>query len=182
MDRKQLMLLVDVVLLVAGFLAFASGLVLFLDFHMDAGAFRTSGLGLTRLSWLNLHRLPALIVVAAMVFHLALNWAAFLARLRNGFSRKSKSRQIPELVLYVTFLTTALTGMVAWFFIRGSVPLAGPIVLEGLHHTRHHVIEVHHIVGLVALTLAVHHVGHRWHRIVRGLGMASRPKASTSVS
>jgi hypothetical protein len=169
MRRHHLKLVVDIVLLVAAFVTFASGLVLFLDLHRDAGAFRTSALGLSRLAWLNLHRLPALIVVLAIVLHLALDWAAFVARLRNGFSRNSKSRAIPELVLYVAFWTVALTGIVAWFIVHGSAPLAGPVPLAWLYPTRHHVVEVHHIVGLVALPLAVHHVGHRWHRMVRGL-------------
>lgn len=169
MRRPHFKLVVDIVLLVAAFLTFASGLVLFIDLHRDMGALRTSALGLSRLAWLNLHRIPALMVVSAVVLHLALNWAAFLARLRNGFSRKSKSRGIPELVLYGTFWTVALTGIAAWFFVAGSAPLAGPVPLAWLHHTRHHVIEIHHSVGFVVLSLAAHHVGHRAHRIVRDL-------------
>jgi len=169
MRRTRFKLMVDVVLLVAAFLTFASGLVLFIDLHRDLGALRTSALGLSRLAWLNLHRLPALVAVSAIVLHLALNWAAFVARLRNGFARNSKSRAIPELVLYGTFWTVALTGIVAWFFVAGSPPLAGPVPLAWLHPTRHHVIEVHHVVALVALPLAVHHVWHRWQRMVRGL-------------
>jgi hypothetical protein len=170
MRRHSFKSLLNVVLFVAAFLTFASGLVLFLGFHAGQGAFRSSALGLTRLTWLNLHRLPALVVVFAIGLHIALNWRAFVARLRNGFSRKSKSRAVPELVLYVTFWTVALTGIVAWFFVAGSAPLAGPVPLGWLHPTRHHVVEIHHIVALVALPLAVHHVGHRWHRMVQGLG------------
>jgi Domain of unknown function (DUF4405) len=116
--------ILDVVLLVAAFLTFASGLVLFLVLHRDEEAFRTAALGLSRLAWLNLHRLPALIVVTAIGLHLALNWRAFVARLRQGFSRKSKSRAVPELVLYVTFWTVATTGIVAWFFVEGRTWLA----------------------------------------------------------
>jgi hypothetical protein len=170
MRRPHLHLVVDVVLLVAAFVTLASGLVLFLDLHRGEDAFGASALGLTRLAWLNLHRLPALIVVATLCLHLALNWRAFVARLRNGFSRNSKSRAIPELVLYVTFWTVALTGIVAWFFVAGSAPLTGPVPLGWLNHTRHHLIEVHHSIALLALTLVVHHVGHRWHRMVQGLG------------
>jgi hypothetical protein len=170
MHRHPFKSVLDVVLLVAAFLTFTSGLVLFLDLHRDAGVFRTSALGLTRLTWLNLHRLPALIVVVAVGLHLTLNWAAFVARLRKGLARKSKSRAIPELVLYATFWTVALTGILAWFFVAGSAPLAGPIPLGWLHPARHHVVEIHHIVALVALPLAVHHVGHRWHRMMQGLG------------
>ena len=170
MRRLHFKLVVDSVLLAAGFLTFASGLVLFLNLHKDAGAFRASTLGLSRLAWLNLHRLPALLVVATIVLHLALNWAALLARLRNAFARTSKSRGVSELLLYLTFWTVALTGIVAWFFVGGSAPLVGSVPLGWLHHTRHHVVEVHHIVGLVALLLAAHHVGHRWHRMVQVLG------------
>jgi hypothetical protein len=169
MRHPQVRVLVDVVLLVAAFLTFASGLVLFLVFHAGGGAFRSSALGLSRLTWLNLHRLSALVTVAGLGLHLALNWQAFVARLRQGFSRKSKSRALSELILYVTFWTVALTGIVAWFFVAGSAPLAGPVPFGWLHHTRHHVVEVHHTVGLVTLTLTVHHVGHRWHRMMRGL-------------
>jgi hypothetical protein len=195
MSRRHLKLLIDVILLVAAFLTFATGMVLFFDFHAGKGAFRTSALGFSRLTWLNLHRLPGLIVVSAICLHLALNWAAFVARLRQGFSRKSKSRAISEQILYLTFWTVALTGIVAWFFVDGSAPLAGPVPFGWLYHTRHHVIEVHHIVGLVALALAVHHVGHRWNRIARGFGSwvhpspvegadraASRPGTSPGVS
>ena len=95
MHRNHFKPLLDVVVLVAAFLTFASGLVLFLNLHRDEGAFRMSPLGLTRLAWLNLHRLPALIVVSGIGLHIALNWKAFIARLRHGFSRKSKSRAVP---------------------------------------------------------------------------------------
>ncbi len=169
MHRNHFRLLVDVVLLATAFLTFASGLVLFLRFHMGGGAFRTSALGLTRLAWLNLHRLPALLLVAVLGLHLILNGRAFRSRLRNGFARKSQARAVPELVLYGTFWTAALTGIVAWFFVSGSAPIEGPVPFGWLYPARHHVVEVHHIVALVALVLAVHHVGHRWHRMARGL-------------
>jgi hypothetical protein len=165
MPRYQFKLLVDVVLLVAAFLTFASGVFLFFEFHVGAGAFRTAALGLTRLTWLNLHRLPALIVVAGIGFHVGLNWKGFVARLRHGLSRERKSRAVSELVLYATFGTVAVTGIVVWLFISGSAPIEGPVPLK---HITHQLVDIHNLVGLVALALAAHHVGHRWRAMVRG--------------
>jgi len=170
MPRNQFKLLVDVVVLVAAFLTFVSGLVLFFDFHVGKGASRTSALGLTRLTWLNIHRLPALIVVAGIGFHIALNWKGFVARLRHSFSRERKNRAVSELILYVTFATVAMTGIVVWLFVLGSAPLEGPVPLGQPHPIRHQLVDIHNIVGLVALALTVHHVGHRWGQMVRCLG------------
>ena len=197
MPRNQFKLPVDVVLLVAAFLTFGSGVVLFFDFHVGKGAFRTSALGLSRLTWVNIHRLSALIVVAGIGFHVALNWKAFVARLRHSFSRERKSRvvweaaelcsartiagrfrnpprvsksMVSELILYVTFATVAMTGIVVWLFVLGSARLAGPVPLGQLRNIRHQLVDIHNIAGLVALALTAHHVGHRWHRMVRCLG------------
>jgi hypothetical protein len=170
MPRNQFKLLVDAVLLVVALLTFASGMLLFFEFHVGKGAFRTSAFGLTRLTWLDIHRLPALIVVAGIGFHLALNWGGFVGRLRGSFSRNRKSRAVSELVLYLTFGTGAMTGIVVWLLGKGSAPLAGPVPLGQLHPIRHQLVDIHNIVGLVALALVAHHVGHRWHRMARCLG------------
>ena len=222
MPRNQFKLLVDVVVLVAAFLTFVSGMFLFFDFHVGKGAFRTSAVGLTRLTWLNIHRLSALIVVAGIGFHVALNWKGFVARLRRSFSRERKSRvaweaaelcsartiagrfgnpprvsqsMVSELILYLTFGTVAMTGIVVWLFAKGSAPLAGPVSLGQLHPIRHQLVDIHNIAGLVALALTAHHVGHRWRAMVRGLRswarqspvkgadrVASRPETSPGVS
>lgn len=195
MTRNQFKLLVDVVVLVAALLTFVSGMFLFFDFHVGKGAFRTSAFGLSRLTWLNIHRLSALIVVAEIGFHVALNWKGFVARLSSSFSRNRKSRGISELILYVTFATVALTGIVVWLFVLGSAPLAGPVPLGQPHPIRHQLVDIHNIAGLLALALTVHHVGHRWGQMVRGLRswarqspvegadrVASRPETSPGVS
>ena len=171
-SKELTMLLIDVVVLAAAFLTFGSGLVLFFGFHVGEGAFRTSSLGLNRLTWLNLHRLPALMVALGIGLHVALNWRAFVGRCRRSLSRKGGSRDVLELVMYVAFWTVALAGMAVWLLIGGSAPLAGPVQLGRLPQVRHHVVDVHNIAGLVAFLLTVHHVCHRWRRMVRGLRTA----------
>lgn len=176
MRRGRIQPVVDVMLLVTGLATLATGMVLFLSFHGRSGAFRTSALGLARITWLNLHRLPAPLVVGALGLHLALNWSPFLARLRRAFSPRNRS----ELVLYVTFWTVAFTGLGAWLLVGGSPPLSGPAAIGLPAHGRRMLLEVHHIVGLATLGYCVHHVGHRWRRMVHALGSARRAPGGAS--
>ena len=171
--RKRFKLLVDLCLLVAGFLTLASSLVLFFCFHMGDGPTRASAAGVARITWLNLHRLSALPLVAAVVAHIALHWRVFVGRLRRSFSRLRR-RGGPELLLYLTFWTVAVIGLVVWLFVDGSTPIGGPVRLARLTGIRHRLVDVHNIVGLVALVLTVHHVGHRWRGMVRRLTPARR--------
>jgi hypothetical protein len=172
MHRNNLRSLTDVVLFLTALLTFGSGLVLFFEFHVGSGTFRLAALGLTRLTWLNLHRLVAMGLLAALGLHLALNGRALLAQLERVISRRRGSPAVSEILLYTTFSVVVVTGLVAWFAIDGSPPLAGPIALGPQPSARHHVIDVHNVVGLVTLLLTVHHIGHRWRRMIRGLETA----------
>ena len=156
------------VLLAAAALTFVTGLVLFFGFHVGGGHLRGAVLGLPRLVWLNLHRLPALVVAVSLGLHLALNARAFLARLRRGLVGKLGAGNGAELALYLAFLTVVLTGLAAWFLLGGSPALEGPVRLGRPPQLRHRFLDIHNIVGLAAFAAAVHHVGHRWRRLVRG--------------
>lgn len=169
MRRTDLKLLVDLVVLASASLTFASGLVLLLAFHMDDGPFRASALGVTRLAWLNLHRLSSPILATGVGLHAVLNWRGLVGWLRRATSGGRRSGAGLELLLYVSFSTVVVTGLVAWLAVAGSAPLAGPVPMEDVAHLRHHLIDVHHLTGLVALALAVHHAGHRWSALRRGL-------------
>lgn len=170
--KEKILLLVDVTLVAAALLTFGSGLVLFFSFHVGEGAFRASAVGVPRLTWLNFHRLPALIVVSTLVLHVVLRWRLFVAQLRNVFRRKSGFRISAEVVLYVVFWTVVITGMGIWALVSGSAPLKGPVPLGRLPHIRHHVVDIHNIAGIFALLLAARHVHHRWRRMVQGLRLA----------
>ena len=93
---------------------------------------------------------------------------------RRGLASERRSGAGVELVLYVTFWTVTIAGIASWLLVGGSAPLLGPVPLGPLPHTRHQVVDIHHIAGLVALPLAVHHVGHRWGLMVRGLRLWAR--------
>ena len=62
--RARSRLVVDMGLIAGAVLAFASGLVLLLAFHIGHGCFRPEALGLSRLVWQNLHRLGAVLGLA----------------------------------------------------------------------------------------------------------------------
>jgi hypothetical protein len=181
MRRSDQKLLVDVVLLGSALTTFAAGLVLFTQFHMGPEPFRDSSLGLSRLAWLNLHRLSALLLTAGVAVHLALNWKAFLGWLRRFSSRGRDPHTVMEILLYATFGAVAATGLAAWFLVDGTAPLAGPVPPGRLPHGRHMLVDLHDIAGLLALGLAVHHVAHRWRQLVRGLLRRRAPAAARAA-
>ena len=162
MQRRELNLLLDWILFVASVVTFSTGLVLLIRFHMGEGAFAVSGLGQSKLFWLNLHRLSAAVVAAAAVTHVGLHWRAFRSRLTNIVAKRTKRPINSELIMYTVFLIAALTGLVAWLVLEGSSPLFGPAVIGRASGARHPCIDTHHISSLVALLLIVHHVEHRW--------------------
>jgi hypothetical protein len=168
MRRVRLRLLVDSVLLVGAFVTFASGLVLLLGLHVGDGTARASALGLGRLAWLNLHRLPALTTLLALGLHIALDRRAFATRLRRIFRRDAA---VPhgraDTVMCLAMLTVVLAGLAAWLLVGGSAPLLGPAPLGPLPEPRHRWIDVHHVAGVVSLPLVTHHVAHRWRWMVR---------------
>jgi hypothetical protein len=162
MQHRKWKFLLDWVLLAAGLTTFSAGLVLLFCFHVGRGSYATSGLGVDRLVWLNLHRLSAVPVILCVITHVGLHFKTFLARLKNVARRRVRRRINSELIMYMAFFVTVSTGLVAWWVLPGSSPLFGPAVIGGASSTRHPWIDAHHISSLVSLVLIVHHIGHRW--------------------
>lgn len=173
MQRRELNLLLDWVLLAAALATFSTGLVLLLCLHAGDGASAAAALGVDRLIWVNVHRLSAALALAGVTTHVALHWRAFRSRLANVIARRTKRPVDSEAVLYATFLIAAFTGFVAWLALEGSTPLFGPAVIGPASGARHPWIDTHHLSSLVSLALIVHHVGHRWRLMVRRPGPAS---------
>lgn len=167
--RKRAALIVNFILLASALLTLASGLVLFLGFHIGSGHLRLSAAGLSRLTWVSLHRVPTVLMVAAVGAHLALNGRAFVARLRHAFSRMRGNGL--ELVLYATFFAAMITGIVVAILAGGSAPASGPSLGHVLAHA-------HSVVGFVALGFSGHHVGHRWQRMMPGHAQGHLPASN----
>jgi NAD-dependent dihydropyrimidine dehydrogenase PreA subunit len=173
-SRAKLYFLVDVALLLMGLCAFASGLVLLIWFHMGHGRFAVEALGVSRFTWLELHRASAVVVLVAIALHLRLHWKAFSAKVRQALTTLAAHRKPgADLDLYVACALVLLCGFVAWF-LPGSPPLPGPVLVGDMPTVRHRFIDVHHLVGLAALALSLQHVVVRAGRLVKPatLGMA----------
>jgi cation transport ATPase len=161
MQRRELNLQLNWVLLFAALMTFSTGLVTLLRLHMGPGAFASSAFGVDRLVWLNIHRLSAVLTLSAVTVHIVLHWRAFRSRLTRIFDKGKRRRVDIELLMYAAFIISALAGFVAWLVLEGSSPLLGPMNYVHLDHDRHHWIDVHHLISLVCLALVVHHAGHR---------------------
>lgn len=164
MTRRQTTRPISWALLLSSLLVFVTGLVLLLGFHVGQGRFRAELLGLSRLTWLNLHRLPSVLVLLCLAAHLALHWRTLTARLQRMLTRTTRSRDRGELVLYLAFTLMAVTGLAAWM--SGSPPLIGPVALGAIPQPRHAVIDAHFLSGIISLLLAAHHVGHRYRALL----------------
>ena len=90
MKRSGQKVIVSWLMLGSSVLTFGTGLVLTFGLHAGPGSFRASVLGLGRLTWLNLHRLPAILLLTFLVLHLALNWKPFTAPSGPRSSRSAK--------------------------------------------------------------------------------------------
>ncbi len=176
MKPNDLRPLASLALLVTAAVSFATGLVLLTRFHMGPGPHGAEVLGLSRLAWLDLHRFSSVAALGALAVHLTLNARALAGRVRSALAAKRVRGNAVELVLYAVFATTAAAGLAAWL-VEGSPPLLGAIAPGPTPHARHALVDLHHLSGLVALALTVHHAGHRWDRLVRGLAPRGRVRA-----
>lgn len=156
--RARLNRQVDLLALLMGLLAFGTGLVLFFRFHVGpGGATRAWGLGLSRIAWVNIHRLSALVLVGALVIHGVLHWRAILLRL-SKLVRPGPRMSRADPFLYFGIAIVVLTAVTAWLFLPGSPPLTGPTALSPPPPLRHRAIDLHNIAGFVTLAAASIHI------------------------
>lgn len=155
-------LYVDTVLLVMAPVAWLSGVVLFADFHVGSGCFRTEALGLSRMAWQSIHRAGAVGMLGGLAFHIATNAKPMLRRSQRALRGRPARHDRHEFALYATTATLILTGFVAWLVVEGSPPLWGPITPGPLAASRHAWIDVHNLTALVALVLSLNHIRARW--------------------
>ena len=161
MNRRNVNLLINWLILAAAFVAFSTGIVLLVRFHMGHGAFAKSALGMDKLVWLNVHRFSALIVGGGVVAHAVLHWKTLQKNISNFISHRAKRRVNIEVVMYSVFLVSALSSLIAWWVLDGSSPIFGPAVIERMSGARHHWIDTHNFASLFSLALITHHIGHR---------------------
>ena len=169
-------LFINWLMVVTGLLVFATGLVLFFAFHIGEGAFTASAFGISRLVWLNVHRLSAAVLFAAAAFHVALHGRALLSRVSGALETLAAGAGPGiNIVFYLAFCITAVCGFAAWFFVPGTTPLDGPLLIGLIPPWRHPWLDVHNMAGLAALALSAHHLAHRWRRMTEPA--ASGPEA-----
>jgi hypothetical protein len=168
--RAQVNNAADFIAIGAAIVVFGTGLVLLTHFHVGGGSLRGSGLGLSRLVWVNLHRLSALALVAAVAVHAQIHWRAIAAQFGRAFGRRQGKASRADLVLYLGFAVASMAGLIAWFAAPGSPPLFGPVTLSHAAGQRHAWLDVHHVSGLIVLPAAVIHIRRHFQWIVRTIG------------
>lgn len=170
-SRARLNYLADIIAFAAGTVVFTTGLILLTRFHMGEGALNGSALGISRLSWVNTHRLTAVALLTAIAIHAYLHWHAVTVRVSHAYKNLSGKATRADLILYFGFAIELLAGLTAWLVLPGSPTLLGPVRLAPLNHVRHICIDVHNISGLILLPAAVIHVRRHFGWLLRASGL-----------
>lgn len=165
--RRALNLRLDWLILFVSFVTFATGFVLFTQFHKGSSAYATSALGCSKLFWLNAHRFSALALVLAVSAHVGLHWRVFRLRLANVVRRGKKKALNADLVMYVAFFVATLTSLVAWWLLDGSSPVFGTAIIGPWNPAWHSWLDVHQFASVVSMVLIVLHIKHRWRFMAR---------------
>ncbi len=160
--RLRLIYWTDLTAFIGGLLVFATGVVLLLRFHVGPeGATRSAALGMSRLAWVDVHRVAAVLTVAALAAHVYLHWP-IISRNMLRILRHAGRVRARDRILYLGFTVVAAAGFVAWLVLPGSPPF---LVLGSSSWNvlpppteRHAVIDVHNLVGMAVLVTVVMHV------------------------
>lgn len=135
-------------LVLSSFLVMTTGLVMFTQFHIGHGSLATEFSGLSRCTWLNVHRASAVFFCLAVASHLTVHARLF---------RRQALHRIGQLILLVLSCGVFITGLVAWFVLPYYLPLLVP--------SRHIWIDVHNLMGLALLVGSLSHLFKRARRL-----------------
>lgn len=176
---------VNLVALATSVAVFATGLILLTKFHMGEGALNNFALGASRMTWVNVHRLTAVVLFCAVGVHAYLHWHALVVRVSRVRRQVAGGASRADLILYFGFTVEIITAFAAWFVVPGSPPLMGPATLTHLQPARHLCIDLHLLTGLILLPAAVIHVRRHFDWLLRAIGfkrLTIRTRARLSVN
>ena len=156
--RASLNYWADVVAFLFGAIVLASGLLLLIRFHVGEGIMRSSAFGVSRLAWVNLHRLSAIPALAAVAVHTFQHWRPITTRVGRACGNLPGKAGPADLTLYFGFAISLLAGFAAWSILPGSPPLLEAIRPHHLQPVRHICIDIHNLSGLALLPAVIIHL------------------------
>jgi hypothetical protein len=146
MTHTEKNLLVNIGLLVTGFMMIFSGVLIQVNYHMgNHGNIESSDLvlGVNYPGWSYIHKASVVITTLLMVFHFIFHWKWYKTVFSKHLIRKNRQ----QIILTVLFLIVAVTGYVPWI-----ISLTG-----GNAFARKVVIEIHDKLALVVVVyLSIH--------------------------
>jgi len=156
MKKIALNLIVNLGLLLGGFLMVFSGLLIQVEYHIGSHGYIDTNkmvFGLDYSMWSDIHTFSAIFVSIVMVFHFIKHWKWYKAILNKKLFAKNKQ----VLILTLVFIMVAVTGLI-------------PLIIKlsnGDEVIRKTFIEIHDKITLILFGYLVFHVGKRlkWYYI-----------------
>lgn len=145
--------------LIVSIIVFGTGLILFIQFHIGFGAFRTEWLGVAKSVWLLVHQVAAIGFLIGFVLHLVTHLKYFkknAERWCHTLPQKTKSRSKVQILLLILTVIVLSAGFLPW------VALSGATLENGLYHGW---IDIHNRLGIVFLSGLLIHIWKRRKRV-----------------
>jgi len=143
-------LLINTSLLLSGFAATYSGLLIQVQYHIGNNGSETTdklSLGLDYITWANIHKasIVVLLVLAAIHVYLHIKW--YQTVIRKNLLNKNKQ----VLLLSTIFIISAITGMIPWVI----------DAIDGNQEMRITFIEIHDKISILLSIYFISHVTKR---------------------
>lgn len=158
--NKRTNRIVNIINVTSAASAFGTGLLMFFCFHVGHGHNAQELWGVGKPLWLNIHRAAAILFSCGLATHIALHWSyikTVARRWRGNLAPKMKKRSKEQIQLIAATCIVVFAGFIAWAFLPGGA--------AGFTEARHHVIDVHNIIGLLTLAGLAIHIARRWDRM-----------------
>lgn len=156
-DRKT----VNQINAIASAIVFGTGLVLFFEFHVGRGPFRSEWFWLRKCFWLTIHQTAAMAFLVGFGAHVLNNRkyiTTIMARWGSSLPGKIKKTSREQLALFSVAMCVLFTGFYPWITMPGAP----------LRDRSYHVwIDMHMVLGIAFLIGSAVHIARRWRRLLQ---------------
>ncbi|MBV5281725.1 MAG: DUF4405 domain-containing protein [Paludibacter sp.] len=149
-------LIINIALLITGFIVVYSGFLIQLSYHIGQHGvidFNKTVLHFNYSGWTNIHKISILSLTVFMVFHFIQHWSWFKTIIKKNLIQKNTQ----VFLLSTVFILVAITGYIPWM-----VDLTGNDEI-----TRKVFLEIHDKLTIILFILFILHVSKRlkWFKI-----------------
>lgn len=139
--------IVNLGLLISGFLTVFSGLLIQVKYHIGShGTISTNDntFGISYFGWSDIHKVSIVILSMLMIFHIGRHWKLY----KIVITKRLVNKNIQVITLTILFVLVAITGLIPWFI----------NLMKGDEMPRKAFIEIHDKLAIILSVYFILHV------------------------